>query len=101
MLSLVSPKPSRTSRSSQTAEATNPASQITLNLKVEQPDIILVEHMDNIDSKAMILNSEIVVKLRMSGQHQVINGLIKDLQLYTCNYNPAKRAETKVREKQL
>ncbi|ERL94108.1 hypothetical protein D910_11390 [Dendroctonus ponderosae] len=91
----VTPKPSRTSRSSQSVEATNPSSQITLNLKVEQPDIILVEHMDNIDSKAMILNSEIVVKLRMSGEHQVINGVIKDLQLYTCNYNPAKRAETK------
>ncbi|XP_066252738.1 intermembrane lipid transfer protein Vps13 isoform X1 [Euwallacea similis] len=69
--------------------------QMTLNLKVEQPDIILVENMDSMDTKAMILNSEIIVKLRINGDHQVINGLIKDLQLYTCNYNPAKRAETK------
>lgn len=30
--------------------------QITLNLKIEKPDIILVEHMDNIDTKALILN---------------------------------------------
>lgn len=69
---------------------------MTLNLKVEQPDIILVENMDSIDTNAMILNSEIVIKLRTNGDHQVINGLIKDLQLYTCSYNPARRLETKV-----
>lgn len=33
--------------------------------------------------------------MRISGNHQVINGTIKDLQLYTCCYNPAKRAETR------
>ncbi|KAF7282566.1 hypothetical protein GWI33_002356 [Rhynchophorus ferrugineus] len=71
------------------------ASQITLNLKIEKPDIILVEHMDNIDTNAMILSSEILVKFRMNGAHQVLNGLIKDLQLYTCKYNPMKRAETR------
>lgn len=70
---------------------------MTLNLKVEQPDIILVENMDSIDTNAMILNSEIVIKLRTNGDHQVINGLIKDLQLYTCSYNPARRLETKVK----
>ncbi|KAJ8953002.1 hypothetical protein NQ318_015363 [Aromia moschata] len=69
--------------------------QMTVNLKLEKPDIILVEHMDNINTKAMILNSEILVKLRMAGEHQVINGTIRDLQLYTCDYNPAHRAETK------
>lgn len=30
--------------------------QMTINLKLEKPDIILVEHMDNIDTNAMILN---------------------------------------------
>lgn len=30
--------------------------QQTINLKVEMPDIILVEHMDNEDTNAMILN---------------------------------------------
>lgn len=31
----------------------------------------------------------------MSGTHQVVNGTIKDLQLYTCVYNPELRGETK------
>lgn len=30
--------------------------QMTLNLKLEKPDIILVEHMDHINTNAMILN---------------------------------------------
>lgn len=30
--------------------------QMTVNIKVEMPDIILVEHMDNEDTNAMILN---------------------------------------------
>ncbi|XP_044259687.1 vacuolar protein sorting-associated protein 13 isoform X2 [Tribolium madens] len=71
------------------------ASQITLNLKIEKSDIVLVEHMDSIDTQAMFLNSEVVMKLRMSGEHQVINGSIKDLQLFTCNYNQLKRIDTK------
>ncbi|CAG9815731.1 unnamed protein product [Phaedon cochleariae] len=69
--------------------------QMTINLKVEKPDIILVEHMDNIDTNAMIMNAEILIKLRTAGVHQVLNGVIKDLQLYTCVYNPALRAETR------
>ncbi|KAJ8937448.1 hypothetical protein NQ314_011837 [Rhamnusium bicolor] len=69
--------------------------QITVNLKLEKPDIILVEHMDNINTNAMLMNSEILVKFRMAGKHQVINGAIKDLQVYTCTYNPAHRSDTR------
>lgn len=36
-------------------EATK-TTMFTINLKVEQPDIVLVEHMDNIDTRALILN---------------------------------------------
>lgn len=41
------------------AVAAQETQQITLNLKIEKPDIILVEHMDNIDTKALILNVSI------------------------------------------
>lgn len=34
-------------------------SQMTINLKIEKPDIILVEHMDSIDTNAIILNVSI------------------------------------------
>ncbi|KAK9871302.1 hypothetical protein WA026_011571 [Henosepilachna vigintioctopunctata] len=73
---------------------TQNATKMTVNLKVEKPDIVLVEHMDNIDTDAIILNNEIQLKYRCQGPHQVVNGTIKDFQLVTCCYNPMKRNET-------
>lgn len=69
--------------------------QMTINIKLEKPDIVLVEHMDNIDTKALILNAEILLKYRASGTHQVVNGVIKELELYRCIYNPAQRHQTR------
>lgn len=31
----------------------------------------------------------------MAGEHQVINGVMKELSMYTCNFNPAHRADTR------
>lgn len=93
------PAPSRPSSAKSTSSKTTSTVQsqasMTINLKIEKPDIILVEHMDNIDTSALMFNTEIQLKYRQSGLHQVINGTIKDLELYTCNYNPSKRYETK------
>lgn len=38
---------------------------ITLNLKVEKPDIILVERMDNINANALILNVSIIIFINL------------------------------------
>lgn len=35
------------------------------------------------------------MKVRLAGPHQVLNGTIKDLQLYTCCYDPDKRAASR------
>lgn len=40
--------------------------QMTVNLKVEMPDIILVEHMDSIDTNAMILNVKYQTNILLS-----------------------------------
>lgn len=42
-----------------------------------------------------IFQNEIAIKLRMTGSHMVLNGVLKDLQLFSCCYNPAKRKDTK------
>lgn len=47
-------------------------------------------HFNNI-----FFQTEITVNARICGDHQVLNGTIKDFQLYNCCYNPAKRAETR------
>nr|CAD7395131.1 unnamed protein product [Timema poppensis] len=71
-----------------------PQSMMTVNIRVERPDIILVENMEDINTNAIILNTEVIFKLRTTGNHMVMNGSIKDLQLYSCCFNPSKRMET-------
>ncbi|KAL7290198.1 hypothetical protein TKK_0015907 [Trichogramma kaykai] len=66
---------------------------LTINLHIEKPDIILLEDMDDIDSNCIVLNTEILMKFRMMGEHQVINGSIKDLSILAGIYNPAKRSD--------
>ncbi|KAK2581118.1 hypothetical protein KPH14_007937 [Odynerus spinipes] len=77
--------------SPQTSE--NASTMLTLNLHVEKPDIILLEDMDDINSNCIVLNTELLLKMRLMGDHQVITGSIKDLSLLTGIYNPAKRAD--------
>ncbi|XP_034937793.1 vacuolar protein sorting-associated protein 13 isoform X2 [Chelonus insularis] len=67
---------------------------ITVNLHVEKPDIILLEDLDDINSNCIILNTELIMKLRMIGEHQVINGSVKDFSILTGVHNPEKRAES-------
>ncbi|XP_076380466.1 vacuolar protein sorting 13C isoform X3 [Megalopta genalis] len=63
----------------------------TINLHIEKPDIILLEDMDDINSNCLILNTELILKVRLMGEHQVITGSIKDLSILAGIYNPAKR----------
>ncbi|XP_020707369.2 intermembrane lipid transfer protein Vps13 isoform X2 [Athalia rosae] len=67
---------------------------LTVNLHIEKPDIILVEDMDNIDSNCIVLNTELLLKLRMVGDHQAITGSIKDMSILTGIYNPLRRSES-------
>lgn len=57
--------------------------------------VILVEKMDDINCLALILNTQIALRLRMEGEKQLINGEIADLKFYICEFNPARRNATK------
>lgn len=69
--------------------------KITILLNVEQPDIILVEKMDDINCLALILNTQIALRARIIGEKQVVEGEIADLKFYICEFNPARRNATK------
>lgn len=73
----------------------NSTKKVTILLNVEQPDIILVEKMDDINCLALILNTQIELRVRMIGDKQVIEGEIADLKFYICEFNPARRNATK------
>ncbi|XP_071050774.1 intermembrane lipid transfer protein Vps13-like [Onthophagus taurus] len=66
----------------------------TVNVMVEKPDIVLVENLDDINTNAIIINFEFLIKLCTSDNKKVINGLVKDIQMYTCCYNPTQREKT-------
>uniref|UniRef100_A0A8D8LZY6 Vacuolar protein sorting-associated protein 13C n=2 Tax=Cacopsylla melanoneura TaxID=428564 RepID=A0A8D8LZY6_9HEMI len=78
----------------QAVAAPTQESLMTLNLTLEKPDLILVENLDNLDTNAIIMNTEMKCTVKLQGQRQVIDGTIKDLQIYSCIYNPLKRDET-------
>lgn len=69
--------------------------KITILLNVEQPDIILVEKMDDINCLALILNTQMALRVRILGEKQVVEGEIADLKFYICEFNPARRNSTK------
>ncbi|XP_052870380.1 intermembrane lipid transfer protein Vps13 [Anopheles cruzii] len=69
--------------------------QMTVIIKIEQPDIILVEKMDDVNCYALILNNEISLNVRLIGERQVIKGELKDLCLYYAEFNPERRNSTK------
>ncbi|XP_012058655.1 PREDICTED: vacuolar protein sorting-associated protein 13C [Atta cephalotes] len=77
----------------QQQSAASTLKMLTVNLHVEKPDIILLEDMDDINSNCIVLNTELLLKMRIMGEHQVISGSIKDLSLLAGIYNPAKRAD--------
>uniref|UniRef100_A0A182SWQ1 VPS13-like middle region domain-containing protein n=1 Tax=Anopheles maculatus TaxID=74869 RepID=A0A182SWQ1_9DIPT len=85
----------RASTSAGAATQQQEAGQITVILKIEQPDIILVEKMDDINCYALILNNEIALNVRLIGERQIIKGELKDLCLYYAEFNPERRNSTK------
>ncbi|XP_055538544.1 intermembrane lipid transfer protein Vps13 isoform X2 [Wyeomyia smithii] len=84
----------KTSTATAPAERSDPG-QMKVNIKIEQPDIILVEKMDDINCYALILNNEISLNVRLVGERQIIMGELKDLCLYYAEFNPERRNETK------
>jgi vacuolar protein sorting-associated protein 13A/C len=65
-----------------------------LKMVLEKPDIILVESMSDINSKALIFSVEGDGKVRITPEKQVIGFSIKNIQLYSCVFNPERRKET-------
>jgi vacuolar protein sorting-associated protein 13A/C len=65
-----------------------------LELVLEKPDIILVESMSDINTKALIFSIEGDGLVWLTPEKQVVNFSIKNIQLYSCVFNPERRKET-------
>ncbi|XP_055686925.1 intermembrane lipid transfer protein Vps13 isoform X2 [Lutzomyia longipalpis] len=93
-LELATPK---TPRDTQLTPPTPPnqSSKMTIIIAIEQPDIILVEKMDDINCHALILNCEAGLKFRQYGEKQIIRGDINNFNIHMCEFNPSRRAQTR------
>ncbi|KAI5632188.1 repeating coiled region of VPS13 domain-containing protein [Phthorimaea operculella] len=56
-------------------------SMMTVNIKIEQPDIILVESLEDRSCDAFVLNMECRLKLRQTSERMVAEGGISSLQI--------------------
>lgn len=96
--SVSSSAPSRTALAVPSSESTRDLEKssqtvMTINLKLEKPDILLVEAMDDLDTNALVLNCELAFNLRQEGEEMKIKGALEELQIFTCCFN--KRTDTK------
>ncbi|XP_028027252.1 vacuolar protein sorting-associated protein 13 isoform X3 [Bombyx mandarina] len=64
-----------------TTTETPKLSMMTVNIKIEQPDIILVESLEQKKCDALVLNMEARFKLRQSSERMVAEGGISGLQM--------------------
>lgn len=68
---------------------------MNLVLHIEEPDIILVENLDDMNSNAIIFNVQAQLNYRAIGERQNINGQIDSLKMYMCSFMPERREATR------
>lgn len=64
-------------------------------LHIEEPDIILVESLEDMNANAIILNMKSSLVYRTVGEKQIMTGEISDLKMYMCAFKPDRRELTK------
>ncbi len=72
-----------------------PPKTITLMLKIDKYDVILVETLDNENCLSLILNNEISMKVRVHDDKQIIQGEINNFNLYLSEFAKERRALTR------
>ncbi|XP_065344717.1 intermembrane lipid transfer protein Vps13 isoform X2 [Cloeon dipterum] len=94
-------KPAGSRNASRPSSAGNKMDSLTarenvfeLKVVLEKPDIILVESMSDINTRALIFSVEGNGRIRMTPEKQVIDFGIKSIQLYSCIFNPERRKDT-------
>ncbi|XP_067143145.1 intermembrane lipid transfer protein Vps13 isoform X2 [Centruroides vittatus] len=85
----------KTSAASKQSEDT-PTNRTTIFFTLEEPDLILIEDIENINSNIIVLKNAVEMKLIMDPGALNISGAIKDLQIFTACYNPSHRNNTTV-----
>ena len=68
----------------------------TVTVKVEEPDIVLVDDIEDIDTNALMLNAELSINLTQAPDRLSFVLTVDRLRGHTCKFNPAVREQTLV-----
>ncbi|XP_059226468.1 intermembrane lipid transfer protein Vps13 [Stomoxys calcitrans] len=74
-------------------EAKN-VNKMSLTLIIDEPDIILVETLNDMNTSAIIFNMTTNIHYRVVGKTENIDGKIDNLKMYMCSFAPEKRQTT-------
>ncbi|XP_062132408.1 intermembrane lipid transfer protein Vps13 isoform X1 [Drosophila sulfurigaster albostrigata] len=72
-----------------------PKKTMHLILHVDQPDVILVENLDDLNTNAIIFNAQAHLNYRSINDKQIINGQIDALKIFMCAFLPERRELTR------
>ncbi|XP_055373962.1 intermembrane lipid transfer protein Vps13 [Condylostylus longicornis] len=75
-------------------EDPKPKGKLKFVLHVEEPDIILVESLDDMNTYAIIFNTQIELNYKMIENKQLVYAEIKELKMYMCAFKPERREGT-------
>ena len=90
-------KESRTSKTGtevSAAEENEEASKLQVFLKIDEPDIFLVENIQDINSDALMLNMELQLKYWCTSNSMSMMASLANIRCHTCRFNPKDREKT-------
>uniref|UniRef100_A0A1A9WMW5 Vacuolar protein sorting-associated protein 13 n=1 Tax=Glossina brevipalpis TaxID=37001 RepID=A0A1A9WMW5_9MUSC len=68
---------------------------LNVSLVIDEPSIILIESLDDMNTNAVIFNMQIQLNLRIVGERQLIKGTVDGLKMYLCCFLPERREATR------
>ncbi|XP_017078120.1 vacuolar protein sorting-associated protein 13 [Drosophila eugracilis] len=72
-----------------------PNQKMNLILHIDEPDIILVENLEDLNTSCIIFNAQVHLNYRSINDKQIINGQIDALKMYMSAFHPERRELTR------
>ena len=80
-------KSSKTKKKAVVEKPPPPQNCMNIVVKIEKPEIILVEDQLNPDCNCLVLNTEVLFKMKIHPESQDMSAFVKDLQIFSCVFS--------------
>ena len=75
-------------------EGDSALAKMSVFVKIDEPDIFLVENIDDVNSDALMLNTELQFKMWMQGETMSLIASLANIRCHTCRFAPSQREAT-------